>query len=204
MQLYVVRHGETEWNRARRIQGHTDSPLTELGRRQAQATSKLVATLPITALYTSDMPRAIHTAQLLLGERPIPIVQDPRLREMSYGILEGLSWKEIEERHREAHRGLVEQPGVYAPPEGESRAMVLSRALAALHDVARAHDGGAALVVSHGGLISGFFRHVLGIPTSTPSGFFTANCALHHFEWIGERFRLRSWGREEHLEGLVP
>lgn len=204
MNLYVVRHGETEWNRARRIQGHTDSPLTELGRRQATAASQVVASLPITTLYTSDMPRALETSRLLLGERQLPVKVDPRLREMSYGILEGLSWDEIESKHPEAHQGLSERPGVYVPPEGESREMVLARALSALHEIARSHPGETVLVVSHGGLISGFLRHVLGIPFTTPSGFYTANCAIHRFEWLGERFRLRSWGLEQHLHGLEP
>jgi len=140
----LVRHGETDWNRERRIQGSTDIPLNDLGRDQARATGALLASRRWTALVASPLSRAAETARLIgehvgLGDPEI----EPRLAERDYGAAEGLTGPEIDALF----------PDGADVPGRESRAAVAERAVAALHDLAARHPGEAVIVVAHGGVI---------------------------------------------------
>jgi len=140
----LVRHGETDWNRERRIQGSTDIPLNELGRQQARATGALLATRRWTALVASPLSRAAETARLIgehvgLGDPEL----EPRLAERDYGAAEGLTGFEIDALF----------PDGADVPGREARESVAERAVAALHDLAARHPGEAVIVVAHGGVI---------------------------------------------------
>jgi len=140
----LVRHGETDWNRERRIQGSTDIPLNDTGREQARATGELLASRRWTALVASPLSRAAETAHLIgeavgLGEPEL----EPRLAERDYGEAEGLTGPEIDARYPDG----TEVPG------REPREAVAERAVAALHDLAARHPGEAVIVVAHGGVI---------------------------------------------------
>ena len=199
--LYLIRHGQSEWNRARRVQGHTNSPLTELGHRQAQAVAEALARRGIDVLYASDLSRAHDTALAIGNETNLELTLDPRLREMCYGILEGLTWDEAEERH----------PGMYAalrggPPDrvitgGESRNQLIERALAFMGDVLERHPGQNICAATHGGLIAYVFRTLVKIPLDAPPAFRTMNCAITSFVHDGE-WRLETWGQDEHLHNI--
>ena len=140
----LVRHGETDWNRERRIQGSTDIPLNDTGREQARATGALLASRRWTALVASPLSRAAETARLIgdhvgLGEPEL----EPRLAERDYGQAEGLTGAEID----------VKFPDDADVPGREPREKVAERAVAALHDLAARHPGEAVIVVAHGGVI---------------------------------------------------
>jgi probable phosphoglycerate mutase len=140
----LVRHGETDWNRERRIQGSTDIPLNDTGREQARATGELLASRRWTALIASPLSRAAETARLIgaavgLGEPEL----EPRLAERDYGEAEGLTGPEIDARY----------PDGTDVPGREPREAVAERAVAALHDLAARHPGEAVIVVAHGGVI---------------------------------------------------
>jgi uncharacterized phosphatase len=140
----LVRHGETDWNRERRIQGSTDIPLNELGREQARATGALLATRRWTALVASPLSRAAETARLIgehvgLGDPEL----EPRLAERDYGAAEGLTGSEIDALF----------PDGADVPGREARESVAVRAVAALHELAVRHPGEAVIVVAHGGVI---------------------------------------------------
>ncbi len=140
----LVRHGETDWNRERRIQGSTDIPLNETGREQARATGALLASRRWTALVASPLGRAAETARLIgehvgLGEPEL----EPRLAERDYGQAEGLTGPEIDAMF----------PDGADVPGREPREAVAERAVAALHDLAARHPGEAVIVVAHGGVI---------------------------------------------------
>lgn len=144
MQLYLVRHGETDWNAAHRIQGSTDIPLNETGRRQARATGDLMARRSWSAIYTSPLVRASETASIIAAAvglpEPTPV---PQLVERNYGEAEGLTGAEIDRLF----------PGETPVPGRETREEVIARVLPALLTLAEAHRGESIIVVGHGGVI---------------------------------------------------
>lgn len=144
MQLYLVRHGETDWNAAHRIQGSTDIPLNATGRAQALATGRLLARRPWDAIYASPLSRAYETATIIAGEVGLPApVPVSAIVERNYGEAEGLTGQEIDRRF----------PGETPVPGRETREEVIARVLPALLELAERHEGQSVLVVGHGGVI---------------------------------------------------
>ena len=140
--IYLVRHGETNWNRARRIQGSTDIPLNDTGRGQAAETGRLLARRSWDAVYASPLLRAYETASIIADELGLPTPTPvPELVERNYGAAEGLTGAEIEKRY----------PG--AVPGRETREEVAARVVPAILALAEAHPGESIVVVSHGGVI---------------------------------------------------
>jgi 2,3-bisphosphoglycerate-dependent phosphoglycerate mutase len=133
--LLLVRHGETDWNAEGRLQGHTDRPLNEYGRRQAAALAERLADDGIDAVYSSDLSRARETADIVAGRLGLPVVLEPGLREKNWGSWEGLTPLE---------RDAVEYVG-------ESTEAHRERTLRALREIAEQHPGARVLVVTHGG-----------------------------------------------------
>jgi uncharacterized phosphatase len=153
--LYLVRHGETDWNLQRRIQGSTDIPLNDTGREQARVTGRLLSTRHWDAIYSSPLSRARETAEIIASEvgLPGPTLVDA-IVERAYGEAEGLADPELAQRF----------PGDTPVPGRETRHEVAMRVIPALMELAEAHPEQAILVVSHGGVI----RSVLG--TIDPDG----------------------------------
>lgn len=176
-QLYLVRHGETDWNRQRRIQGRTDIPLNDTGREQARMTGLRLAARSWDGLLASPLSRATETAAIIgahlgLGD-PEPV---PALVERDYGEAEGMDWLEVERRY----------PTGTTVPGRETRADVASRVVPALIEIASARPAAALIVVSHGGAI----RAVLDrVDPTTEYGPIT-NGSVHSFELVGDRLRL--------------
>lgn len=90
MKLYIIRHGETDWNVKRRFQGRADIPLNEEGRRLARITSEALKETAFTKIYTSPLKRAYETAMIIKGDRDIPVIEEPRIIEIGFGEYEGL------------------------------------------------------------------------------------------------------------------
>jgi broad specificity phosphatase PhoE len=160
--LLLARHGETDWNRERRWQGHADLPLNDLGRRQAAELAEAVAGRGIDALYSSDLARARETAAIV-GERlALPVSVDPELREIDVGEWSGLMTPEIEQRFPEGLRRHAE--GGDGWEEGETHDELQERVVAAVERIAAAHEGETVLVVAHGGVIRALLAHAEGVP----------------------------------------
>ena len=159
--LYLVRHGQSEWNRIGRIQGRSESPLTERGRAQAAALGRMLrSVLPDTGIdiVASPLSRAFETAAIIAGElgRAVDDVRtDPRIVDFDVGILSGSSWDAVAADHPELARLRLEDPARFHPPGGESGADVLARARDFLAE--RAVPGRDTLVVGHG-VINKFIR----------------------------------------------
>jgi broad specificity phosphatase PhoE len=169
--ILLVRHGETDWNRARRWQGHTDTPLNDAGRAQAR---ELAARLdPPDAIVASDLTRARETAEILAGRFDIAVELDPRLREVDVGEWSGLTMAEVEERYPEGlQRRLAGGTGW---ERGETYEQMGVRVLAALHDLAERHDG-TVVAVTHGGCVREVL-HATGLaPAERPH---IGNCSVH-------------------------
>jgi broad specificity phosphatase PhoE len=155
-QIYLIRHGETTWNRERRFQGHLGVPLSETGQAQARALAEWLAAQPVrfAALYASDLERAVETARAIgarLGLAPTPV---PALREIHCGEWEGLAHDEIEARYPGQLRAWNDRVDQFTLPGGESVPDVQRRVLAFYEAQIRQHAGDAILIVSHGVALS--------------------------------------------------
>lgn len=176
-ELYLVRHGETDWNRQHRIQGLTDIPLNATGRKQARAAGKLLSRRIWNGIYTSPLARATETATIIAAEiglaEPRPV---PALVERNYGEAEGLNFIEIDRRY----------PNRSEVPGQESRPEVIARVVPALRELASAHPGEALIVVSHGGAI----RAMLMSAEPTRTHGMITNGSVHSFRWEDDELRL--------------
>ena len=141
--LLLVRHGETDWNRQHRVQGHTDVPLNATGRGQAEALAERLETTTLAAVYSSDLARARETAETIARSQGLDVVTDAALREKNFGSWEGLTDVEIAERFPEAVRGRW--------GDGETTEDVAGRVLPAIERIRARHPVGTVVVVTHGG-----------------------------------------------------
>jgi probable phosphoglycerate mutase len=163
-ELLLVRHGETDWNRERRFQGHADPPLNDAGREQAHELAETLAGEGIDAIYTSDLQRARETAEILAARFGSEVVALRELREIDVGDWQGLTWPEIEERHPDGaarwHRDGHGWDG------GETYEQLRERIVAALRGIAERHPGQRVLVVGHGGTVRATRAFVDGVPVA--------------------------------------
>ena len=150
--ILLVRHGETDWNLTRRLQGHSDRPLNETGREQARGLVAELADEELEAVYSSDLLRAQETARIAAEARGLNVTALPELRERHFGSWEGLTDEEIHERFPEEVAD-----GVLG--DGESRDELDRRILRALSRIADEHPDATVLVVSHGGPLRSVLRH---------------------------------------------
>ena len=154
MKIWFVRHGETEWNRTKRYQGHSDIPLNENGRRQAQETASLLAKETLSAIYASDLKRAVETAEAIAQTHELRVQQKPELRELHFGLWEGLRYEQIMEKWADELSLMYEDPERGRAPEGEGFSDLAKRAWPALQALREAHqEEDAIAVVAHGGTI---------------------------------------------------
>lgn len=200
MILYCVRHGETLANASGRIQGQTDSPLSDLGRRQCQAVAESLAGLPIEAVYSSPLQRALDSARCVAERLGVTLHVEPRLMEIHAGVFQGLTWPEIETRYAaEAVRWKSHDPD-FRIPQGESRRELMRRAAEAFATVREAGHS-QAVIVAHGGSLAAAFKALLGVPAErNPFSFY--NGSISRIAWEKE-VKLLTVNQLEHLQGLV-
>lgn len=158
MRLYLVRHGETKGNTAKRYVGWSHEPLTARGEAQAAALARRLATEPVSAVYSSDLTRAMQTAAALAAPHGHPVIPLAGLREANFGDWSGLTYDQIHQAAPATLQAWLSDPETSAPPGGETLACLRSRALAALPRQDR------AVVVSHGGPL----RAIIGALTGRP------------------------------------
>jgi|UPI0004013EF7 alpha-ribazole phosphatase len=162
--LYLTRHGETQWNVEKRMQGWQDSPLTEKGRQDAKRLGQRLEAVELTAIYASTSGRAFETAELVRGERPIPIYQDEQLREMHLGDWEGKTHDEIQQMDPVLFDHFWNAPHLYVPQRGERFWDVQQRALEAVQRIIARHQGKTVLVVTHGVVLKTLIAAFKGVP----------------------------------------
>jgi broad specificity phosphatase PhoE len=176
--LLLVRHGETDWNRDNRFQGHADPPLNDAGREQAGALADRLAREDVDAVYSSPLRRAAETADILARRLGVPVSTVEALREIDVGEWSGLTRTEVEQRFPAAYaRWLAFAHGW---EHGETYEELGARVLPALLELARRHDGGRVVVVTHGGPIRAVAAHVSGIAygDARRSASVVGNCAV--------------------------
>lgn len=204
MEILLIRHGETAWNRVRRMQGHIDIPLNEEGQRQARALGAALASERPVAIYASDLQRARHTAQPVATAHDLPVMLDPALRERCYGAFEGLMYEEIGARHPEAFAQWRARDPHARFPAGERQAETLHefhrRSVDAVTLLAMRHAGGKLVIVTHGGVLDCLYREATGMTIEAERDFGIVNAAINRLHWDGRRFTLLSWADARHLE----
>lgn len=198
--LILIRHGETQWNRERRMQGHSDSPLSEVGLRQAQLLAQRMKNFEFHALYCSDSGRAHHTARTVAEVTGHKLIVEPRLRERHFGLFEGLTAVEIQERHAEAYEKFKSRDPDYAVPGGESAAAFRERALACLAEIAMRHPSEVVVIVTHGLVCDIAYRAAKDIDLMARRDFHLVNAGLNHFRFEDGRWHVDHWGDAAHLD----
>jgi probable phosphoglycerate mutase len=198
--IILVRHGETDWNASGRIQGHNDTPLNAVGREQARRAAQRLVGEPVRGLYSSDLVRSSETAAIIGQALGLTVVTSPRLRERRYGAWEGLTSAEIQACYPELFAEWRTRSPDFAPPEGETRAQLLTRTLVELQTIARRRAGEVVVVVTHGGLCYVLFEHILGSVNGDRREFTFGNASIHTLEVTGGRWSVTSMNDIAHLQ----
>jgi broad specificity phosphatase PhoE len=173
---FLVRHGETDWNKAERIQGHTDTHLNETGIKQAEVTADFLKDKHIDLIISSDLARAKETAEIIAKATGAEIIFDEALREMYYGSLEGLFIPEVNEKYG----GFLDRP--YKELGGEIFEEVEERAMRALHKHRKDYEHKNVVLVSHGALLGLVIKNIKKIDHAQSTGLKIENAEVIKFE----------------------
>ena len=198
--LLIGRHGETEWNAEGRIQGHTDVSLSEKGRYQARAVAHRLANTPIELAYCSDLSRSYETAQIILGERDVPLHLTQQLREYHKGVFEGLTAAEMKTRYPQLYAASLLPDLDFAPTGGESIRQSSARMAGLIADIRERHQTETALIVGHGGSLRAVIVSLLGLPLEATWRFVMANCGLSIIHTFPDNAVLRLYNDTSHLD----
>jgi broad specificity phosphatase PhoE len=198
LRLLLVRHGETVWNAQHRYQGQTDVSLSEVGIRQAQLLAERLAGESIDVAYSSDLQRAWQTARI--GTKPLglSVLPEPRLREIGFGMLEGLTFEEAQAKHADIVRAWLEnynQP----PPGGEDLDLFTGRVSAVVDSLQLNHCDQTVLLVAHGGPLSEMVRIILGLSHTMRWAFLMNNAGLSEIHLDQGLPFLKCWNETGHL-----
>jgi probable phosphoglycerate mutase len=198
--LCIVRHGETAWNAEHRVQGQLDIPLNETGLRQAQAVGKVLGAERFDVIYSSDLSRAMQTAQPTASALGMKVLQDRDLRERHYGMFERQTYAEVKGRHSAEYARFAARDPDFDFGGGESLKDFSARSIAAVSKLAKLHEGQHVLVFTHGGVLDELYRHVNGLPVSSARNFGIPNCGLNRVEFALSRWQIQAWADVAHLE----
>jgi broad specificity phosphatase PhoE len=203
--IYLARHGETDWNQDKRIQGHTDVPLNVRGRLQAEALGGRLAAIPLDVIYASDLSRTRETAEIVAARQPaqIPVVMTPDLRECNYGLWEGLTREEVAIRYGKDWDNWNKN-GLTESPTGGENFLSLSRRAGRAFDAA-VQGGKTVLISTHRGTLRAVLCHALRLDPAGRDRFPVTNCSLSALEYRqGCPPRLIMLDDTSHLEAASP
>ena len=205
MEILLIRHGETDWNRARRMQGHIDIPLNNEGLRQAKVLGAALASEKLDAVYTSDLQRAKLTAQAVADVHQMPLIIDEQLRDRCYGVFEGLMYNEVAQQFPREF-ALWQARDLHARfPAGEREAETLhdfhQRSVNAVTNIVKNHPAQRLLILTHGGVLDCLYREATGMPVDAKREFGIINAAINRLRWDGKKYTIVQWADATHLEG---
>ena len=198
-EIILIRHGETEWNSQKRMQGHSNSDLSSVGEAQIQALGQWMKNVPFDLIYSSDSPRAKQTAEAITQFSGHELQFDQRLREKNLGVFEGLTSEEARERHPEVFRLFKTAGSKYVIDEGESTQQLQDRALEIVNEIRIKHPEERVLLVTHGGFIRVVMKHSLGLSLETPTRFLIRNTGVFRLVWE-DKWLVSQMGGVSHLE----
>jgi alpha-ribazole phosphatase len=189
LSLLLVRHGVTDWNAQRIYQGQTDVPLSDQGRKQAEQLAKRLVGQNVDAVYASDLIRAGETANIIGEKIGAEIIPEPRLREMSFGILEGLTFTEAQMRYPDVVSAWLEDYNS-PPPNGETMDSFSARVSSFLDDLQKKHKDQTILLVAHGGSLNELVRLLLEVPVERRWSFAMDNASLSEMILVDDGYPL--------------
>ena len=204
--VLLIRHGQSEGNAAGRFGGHTQTPLSQRGLAQAEATARALSSENIDAIYSSDLRRALQTAEPLARLLNLPVESRTAFRERSVGVMEGLTFEEAASNHPEQYAALLRRDFDHVLLGGESYRQMLERASRQLERAIEQHRGGRIVIFSHTGTIGILTLHLMGAldaPALRPVWISTANCGINRIELRADGFvRVLALNDTRHLVDL--
>ncbi|HXZ08747.1 MAG TPA: histidine phosphatase family protein [Paraburkholderia sp.] len=205
-QVILIRHGETDWNRIKRIQGHIDIPLATSGVEQAQQLARRLQHeakegAGLDAIYSSDLLRAQQTAQPIASALGLSLQLREGLRERSYGSFQGHDSDEIAARFPDEYSQWQTRDPGFAPPDGESQRAFYHRVLHAVEPIVAAHPGGRIACVAHGGVLDCVYRFANGLSLDAPRTYALLNTSMNVVDFDGGTATVISWADVAHLGG---
>lgn len=198
--IVAIRHGETAWNAEKRLQGQLDIGLNELGREQARRLFDALAGEEFSAVYASDLIRARATAEAFARPAGIAVQTDRALRERGFGIFEGHTYAEIEQRWPDETLRWRRREPDFAPEGGESLVAFQARCVSAALRIAAAHPGQSIALVAHGGVLDALYRAATRVGLSAPRSWELGNAAINRLLHSDEGFVIVGWDDRRHLD----
>ena len=204
--VLLIRHGQSKGNAERRFGGHTATPLSARGHRQAELTARTLKSESLTAIYSSDLARAIETARPLSKLTGLPIHDTNAFRERSVGVMEGLTFEAAAQQHPEQYAALLRRDFEHVLTGGESYRQLLDRAREKLDEIIEQNRGGKIAVFSHTGTICILALHLMGAldsPELKPVWISSSNCGITRFELREDGFvRVLNVNDTSHLSSI--
>ncbi len=204
--ILLIRHGQSQGNAEGRFGGHTATPLSERGRMQAEATARTLAGERISAIYSSDLPRALETAMPLARLTGLDVEESDAFRERNVGVMEGLTFEEAAAQHPKQYQALIRRDFEHVLLGGESYRQMLERAARRLDAIIDQHRGGHTAIFSHTGTICILTLHLMGAldaPALRPVWIATSNCGITRIDLRRDGFvRIQAVNDTRHLAGL--
>ena len=208
--VLAIRHGETAWNVDTRIQGQLDIPLNDTGRWQARRLAAALADEGIDAIYTSDLLRAHQTAQTVACRGSVAggggggdrfVTTDVGLRERGFGVFEGHTYREIQQRWPEQGERWRRRDPDFGAEGGETLRDFYARCVATATRLAAAHPGQTIALVAHGGVMDCLYRAASGVALDAPRSWRLGNASINRVLYSPQGFTLVGWSDTHHLEG---
>lgn len=197
--IYMVRHGETEWNAAHRMQGWTDIPLNERGREQTLYVAKKFENIPLDVIYTSPLQRAVVTAEAIRGKRDIPIIEERGIKEINLGKWDGHTPDEMDVLYPGQYDIWRNTPGEVHVEGGETFKGLQERAWKAFLSIIGKNEGKTILLVSHMGCLSTILFKIAGYPLNDLWKHPIGNCALCEVEVSGGDMEIVKWAEDDYI-----
>lgn len=205
VEILLIRHGETAWNAEKRMQGHLDIELNATGLRQAAALGHALRHEHLDAIISSDLQRALQTAQAVAVGRDLHVTIDAGLRERCFGVFEGSLYADLESAHPQAFRAWKARDLDARYPAGVHRAETLrefsARALATIDRLAAAGAHRKIALVTHGGVLECAYRAATGAGLQSARDFEILNASINRLHWTPAGMQVVDWGDVIHLRG---
>jgi probable phosphoglycerate mutase len=203
-ELILLRHGETDWNRELRFQGHVDVALNATGEEQARRLARRLAGETAHHLYASDLLRAQQTARPVAQQLGLASISDPALREQSFGRVDGMKVDDIKAQHPQAWEGWLRFNEDFGMPEGETTRQFHSRVMDAVYRLVATHPGETLVVVTHGGVLDMIYRTAHSLGLSGPRQSEIPNAGLNRVRVHEAGIDILAWADVRHLADLPP
>ena len=202
-EIIIIRHGETEWNQTGRFQGHSDVPLSETGRAQAEALGQNLALDYVDAIYASDLIRAMETAAPLAARFGLTVTPDPLLRELNFGAWEGRSFSDVNAENPNAMKQFYNDPECADIPDSEPFPDFQKRVAGRVREIAELHRGKRIVIVSHGASIRILLADILAMPIRSIWHISQLNTAVNKIRFEDDGFAIVTLMNDtSHLRGV--